>query len=352
MVVADDSPVVRELLVRVINSEPDMVVVGEAGSGDEVVDLAVKHRPDLITMDVEMPGLDGVGATAKIMSIAPTSIVAVTARPTGRRSDTAFRVMGAGGVDAIPKPGAEVFGGPSPERSAFVRRLRVLAGVLVLTRRGGATSSPPVPRHEVPPVIARRYAQVIAIGASTGGPPCIAEVLGGLGSAAPPVLISQHMAASFVPGFVRWLGGCLSRPVELAASGRKLQRGHVYVAPGDGHLRLVDRTTIAIDRSGPVEGLQPSVDVMFRSVAERFAAGGLGVLLTGMGRDGADGMTLMREAGAFTVAQDRATSLVYGMPAAAWEAGAASYSASSGGIARLLARVELGDVERTKPTNG
>ncbi len=352
VLVADDSLVVRTLMGRLIDGEPDMVCVGEASNGAQIVERARKLRPDLITMDVTMPRLDGVEATRQIMSTCPVPIVIVTAQPVGKGTETTFRAMAAGAVDVLPKPGNEVFGGPSPEREQFIGALRCLSRVGVLTKRDVDHYQPP-PGSKLPsvvPAVKNRRAGVIAVGASTGGPPCVRSILDSLNSrTCPPVLLTQHMSENFVPGFVSWLDSSVSLPVQMATNGALLVPGRVYVAPGGAHMSLGSRTTIRLDQGPLVNFQRPSVDVLFSSVARHFGADAVGVILTGMGKDGAQGLSEIHDAGGLTLAQDEASSLVYGMPRAAYEMGAVQGSLAPCGIAQVLRRIGHagGDVRST-----
>lgn len=348
IVVADDSAVTRELLRRVFDAQPDMIVVGMAGTGEDAVRLVQRLRPDLVTMDVVMPGMDGVHATRRIMATQPTPIAIVTAKPVDTAHETTFRAMAAGAVDVIAKPGVDVFEVDGQTREQFVRQVRNVANVGVVGIRGRATyeasSDDDRPTTRPPTLGSSQWtsAQLIAIGASTGGPPCIREIVGMLDPRlSPPVVITQHMSAQFILGFTEWLASNVSIPVQLARSGSLLERGHVFIAPGDRHLEVTDNGTIRIVSTSPVHYQRPSVDVMFRSVALAYAGRAVGVLLTGMGADGADGLLAMREGGSMTIAQDEASCLVYGMPAAACHLNAAQLSINPHHIGRLLRRIRF-----------
>jgi len=348
IVVADDSAVTRELLRRVFDSQPDMIVVGTAATGEDTVRLVERLRPDLVTMDVSMPGLDGVHATRRIMAAQPTPIAIVTAKPVGVGQETTFRAMAAGAVDVIAKPGVEVFEADGQKREQFVRQLRNVAHVGVVGIRGRAayeaTSDDERPTTRPPTAGLAQWtsASLIAIGASTGGPPCIREIVGMLDPAhSPPVVITQHMSAQFIVGFAEWLGSNVSLPVRIARSGALLAQGQVFVAPGDQHLELSDGGALRIVSTAPVHYQRPSVDVMFHSVALAYGGRAVGVLLTGMGSDGAEGLRAMRESGSLTIAQDEASCLVYGMPAAAARLNAAQLTVNPHHIGRLLRRIRF-----------
>ncbi|HEU5076254.1 MAG TPA: chemotaxis-specific protein-glutamate methyltransferase CheB [Polyangiaceae bacterium] len=348
IVIADDSVVTRELLRRVFDAQPDMIVVGMAATGDETVRLVQRLRPDLVTMDVAMPGIDGVHATRRIMASLPTPIAIVTARPMEAGHETMFRAMAAGAVDVIANPGFEVFEADGEKREHFVSQLRNVANVGVggLGGRAGYESKHAEARLTAPPSAqgpsSSTSASLIAIGASTGGPPCIREILGMLDPVhSPPVIITQHLSPQFIPGFAEWLASTISLPVRIARSGALLVRGQVFVAPGDQHLEVIDDGAGGVVSTSPVHHQRPSVDVMFRSVAKAYGSRGVGILLTGMGSDGAEGLRVMRDSGSLTIAQDEASSLVYGMPAAACRLDAVQLSVSPFHIGRLLTRIRF-----------
>lgn len=351
VLVADDSLVAQQLLRELIDSQPDMIVVGTAATGRETVEKVERLRPDLVTMDVVMPDGDGIAAAQRIMSQRPTPIAVVTAAPVGPSSSVTFDALATGAVEVLQKPARAILESAS-ERETFTRRLRSVAAVGVIGIRGQRTqrnerrsSAPPqetpsAQQHGVP-----QSAGLIAIGASTGGPPCIRAILSALDPAlAPPIVVVQHMAREFVPGFVAWLRDTLPFPVELASHRTPVEPGRVYVAPGDRHL-LVDAAGVLLeDDRPPLHHQKPAVDVLFASVAEQHGPRALGVLLTGMGEDGARGLLAMRETGAFTIAQDEASSVVFGMPGAAAALDAAVVTANPTGIAWMLRRVKASPI--------
>ena len=355
VLVADDSQVARQLLRELIDAEPDMIVVGTAATGRETVEKVERLRPDLITMDVVMPDGDGIAAAQRIMAQRPTPIAVVTAAPIDPGSSLTFDALASGAVEVLPKPARRILD-DAKQRESFLRQLRHVAEVGVIGIRGprprarksdpsgtralaASSSAPP----GVPPVAhgVPQSAALIAIGASTGGPPCIRTVLSSLEPhSAPPVLVVQHMNREFVPGFASWLRDTVPLPVAIAREGTLMQPGHVYIAPGDRHL-LVDAAGVLHEDLGPtLHHQRPAVDVLFNAVAAGFGSRALGVLLTGMGMDGAHGLRAMRDAGAFTIAQDEASCTVFGMPHAAGELDAAVVTANPNGIAWLLRQVK------------
>ncbi|HEY6724844.1 MAG TPA: chemotaxis protein CheB, partial [Polyangiaceae bacterium] len=309
-------------------------------------------RPDLVTMDAGMLGMDGVHATRRIMASQPTPIAIVTAGPVDAGRETAFRAMAAGAVDVIVKPGLEVFEPDGEARERFVRQLRDVANVGVAAIRGRAayeaTSDDDRPTSHPPMAGLGQWtrASVIAIGASTGGPRCVREIVGALDPKhSPPVVITQHLPAQFMPGFAEWLASNVALPVQIARPGALLEPAQVFVAPGDRHLEVTGNGAIQIGSTPPVRHQRPSVDVMFQSVARTYGGQAVGVLLTGMGSDGAEGLRAMRDTGALTLAQDESSCLVYGMPAAACRLNAAHLYVNPQHIGRLLGLIRFAEAE-------
>ncbi|HEY6878993.1 MAG TPA: chemotaxis-specific protein-glutamate methyltransferase CheB [Polyangiales bacterium] len=326
VVVAEDSPTSRELLVALFNSDPSFKVVGQACDGHEAVELTRKLRPNLVTMDVRMPRMDGLAATRQIMIETPTPIVVVSA--TLERDDVAasMRAIHAGALTALskpPGPGAPDF---EPARARFLATVRSLASVKVVGHRLRTLS------RRVPPVSAspspwlssdgRMAMTVVALAASTGGPAALRAVLDALPHEFPvPVLVVQHLSPGFLPGFVAWLNMTCRLRVKVAEEGEPIERGHVYIAPQDRHLSVSPGLSVRTLTTPPVDGFRPSASVLFESVANAYGRHAAGVILTGMGRDGVDGLRRIRELGGRIIAQDEQTSSVFGMPAAAIEAG-------------------------------
>ena len=347
VLVADDSQVTQELMRAIVDAEPDMIVVGTAVTGRDAVRQVERLRPDLVTMDVVMPDGDGISSTKQIMAQRPTPIAVVTTALADPVANVAFEALAAGAVDVFAKPHRRTLD-DHVERAAFARKLRYVAEVGVVgirsgtrptTRRDGISSLPPAldtPRRGMP-----ASAPLIAVGASTGGPPCIRTVLGSLDpETSPPVVLVQHMGGEFIPGFASWLQSTLTLRVEVGASGVAIRPGHIYIAPGDLHLKVDARGVLYTDSSAPRMHQRPSVDVLFHSVADAYGSRAIGVLLTGMGEDGAEGLAAMRVAGSVTIAQDEESSVVFGMPKAAIERDAAVLTGNPSGISWLLRQVK------------
>ena len=323
VLVADDSPSARGLIRGILEADPDVEVVGQATDGLEAVTLAGRLAPDVITMDVDMPGLDGLEATRRIMASAPRPIVLVSgAFPPG--VDNSFRALEAGAVTLLGKPPAPGTPDFAREAAELVATVKLMAGVKLVRRNARRPAAaapappPPPPEHGDAPL------EAVAIAASTGGPPAVATVLRALPAGwAVPVLVVQHIGAGFDTGLVRYLADCTPLPVFLAEDRRPLAGGGVHVCPAERHLAVSAGRRLRVTAAEPIEGYRPSANHLFRTVAGVYGAGAAAVVLTGMGRDGAEGLLAVRRAGGLAIAQDQATSIVYGMPRQAVLRGAA-----------------------------
>ena len=317
-------------------------MVGQARDGAEAVDLAGRLEPDVITMDVAMPGVDGLEATRRIMATVPKPIVLVSAvfPPDLRNS---FRALEAGAVTLLEKPHGP--GSPAFDREAaeLVETVKLMAGVKLVrrtARRPGDGQPPSLAPAPAPDEVLR----VAAIVASTGGPPAVAQILRGLPARWPvPVLVVQHIGVGFDAGLVRYLDDSAALPVCLAQDGDEAEPGVVYVSPADRHTGVTAGGRLTVTAGEPIEGYRPSANHRVRSVAEAYGRAAAGVVLTGMGRDGAEGLLALRRAGGLAIAQDEATSVVYGMPRQAVLQGAAEAVLSVQDIAAaLIARAATG----------
>ena len=316
VLVVEDSAVVREFLVHVLGSDPAIRIVGTADDGEDALEAVARLQPDVITMDIHMPKMDGLEATRRIMETHPTPIVIVSGSTDPQEIATTFRAMEAGALAVLCRPAGIGHPENGPSVRELVQTVKLMSEVKVVRRWPRVRRDAEVPRL-AEPVLGRAPAKIriVAIGASTGGPPVLQSILTNLSKALPaPILIVQHMAAGFTQGFVQWLAQSSSLPVHLAMHGEHLLPGHVYVAPDELQMKVERSWSIALTRDAPENGLRPSVSYLFRSLAEVYGSGVLAGLLTGMGRDGADELKLLRNGGALTFAQDKESSVVHGMP--------------------------------------
>jgi two-component system chemotaxis response regulator CheB len=316
VLVVEDSPVVRELLVHILGPDPAIRVVGTAHDGEEALDAVRRLRPDVITMDIHMPRMNGLEATRRIMETDPTPIVIVSGSEDAREVETTFDAVEAGALAVLRRPAG--LGHPDHEATAreLVQTVKLMAEVKVVRRWPRRRPGEPAPRPaEMGLAQAPAKLRIVAIGASTGGPPVLQTILAALPKSFPaPIVIVQHMAAGFSRGFMEWLAQSSALPVHLAAHGDLMLPGHVYLAPDEMQMKVARHERIVLTMDPPENGLRPSVSYLFRSVAEVYGSDAVAGLLTGMGRDGAEELRLLKEKGAVTFAQDKDSSVVHGMP--------------------------------------
>ena len=317
VLIADDSATARAVMRTIFESEPDIHIVGEAQNGVEAVEMTRELEPDIVLMDVVMPLMDGIDATKEIMARAPTPILVVSA-VTQRGVDLSLSATQAGALLALPKPDSPLSPRFAEQRAELIGMVRALSQVKVVRRWSQDRRTRPRLRSSPSGQI-----QVIAIAASTGGPAALRALLTGLPSRmGVPIVIVQHIASDFTAGFVHWLGDGLPLSVRLAQRDEPMMPGVVYVAPEDRHTGVTSEHTICFSSEGPIGGFRPSATYLFSSVARAFGADGLGVVLTGMGSDGVQGLIELRRAGGYVIGQDEESSVVYGMAQEAVRAGA------------------------------
>jgi two-component system chemotaxis response regulator CheB len=337
VVIADDSLVAREMLSTILSSDPDIEVVGLANNGIDAVDLVERLRPDLVTMDIHMPKMNGLEATERIMAFHPTPILVVSSSVYGEGMGLAFDALKLGALEVIKKPEPRDWADLERIGKEVLRKVKILSRVRVIThirgRRERLGEQPPEPKAAID------GRGVIAIGSSTGGPSALASIFEVLpATLRVPVLVAQHIAEGFVPGLVSWLNTTSQVKVVVAEKGTEPQPGVVYMAPTGANMVLEGKR---IGFREPERGQLyiPSADTLFDSVARAYGKQALGVILTGMGADGAAGMKRMHDAGAVTIAQDEETCTVFGMPKAAIELGGVDRVMPIGGIGAALAEL-------------
>jgi len=343
VLIVDDSVTVREYLRHVIDADEGLEVIGMAKDGLEAVSMVHMHKPDIVTMDIHMPTMNGLEATRRIMEECPAPIVIVTSSWDRDQARNTFRAMEAGALAALEKPP-----GPGHPKSAamvakLIETLKTMAEVRVVRRyrRLREQQGPAVePEVRVPIAPARSRIELVAIGASTGGPPAIRALLSGLEATFPaPILIVQHITPGFLQAMVDWLNGECDLTVVVPKNGEMTRQGHVYFAPEGLHMAVNRSGSIVLSDLPAENGLKPSVSHLFRSVAAAYGPRAVGLLLTGMGKDGAMELKVMRDHGAVTVAQNKESCVVYGMPAEAVKLGAAEHVLSPEEMAAFLRAV-------------
>ncbi|MFP4061747.1 MAG: chemotaxis response regulator protein-glutamate methylesterase [Halochromatium sp.] len=350
----DDSATVRDLLCEIINAQPDMEVVAVASDPIMARELIKQHDPDVLTLDIKMPRMDGLDFLQRLMRLRPMPVLMISSR-TQPGSEETRRALELGARDVIAKPRVGIRSGLLAERTGIANKIRAAArcqALLPRPRPKSASIRLPKPLAASASTLPARD-EVLLIGASTGGTEAIREVLEQLPAKTPPVLIVQHMPAGFTRSFAERLNRSSPLQVSEAVDGEPLRPGQAYIAPGDRHLKLArkGRDYVAELDAGPeVNRHRPSVDVLFASAARLAGPKATGVLLTGMGKDGAAGLLALREAGALTIAQDEASSAIFGMPREAIALGAAREVVSLAAIApRLMALTAALGREQPQP---
>jgi two-component system chemotaxis response regulator CheB len=332
--VIDDSPLFREMLRGIVESDGDIAVVGEAATGEEAMSRVAALQPDLVTVDIEMPGVGGLETIARLMTHRPVPILVLTGQPTDEGSTLAFEAIGRGALEIASKSSLGHDDG---------RRLRGLIrqlGTVRVVRHPGFHR--PAPPAKTPPLMmaARPRCPIVGIAASSGGPSAIVDVLGALPPDFPGcVALVQHLPNGFVAPFERFLAERLELAVAVVQARTAPRAGLLLLPADDRHLVLADDGAFVVSDAPPVGGHRPSATRLFESLARVAAARAVGVILSGMGDDGAAGLFALKRAGGETIAQDEATSAIYGMPRAAVERGAVTQVQPLGAIAALLGRL-------------
>lgn len=322
VLIVDDSQTLRTLIRAVIESDPAFDVVGVASNGEQAVRLCTRLQPDIITMDIRMPKMNGFEAVQTIMAESPRPIVVVTTTISDRLTGATFKAIEAGALAVVGKPIG--LPGEDPDADKLIATLKAMSDVKVVQRRPWLSMDrkPPISSHPHPnPKIGD--VNLVAMGVSTGGPPALHKILSALDDNFPvPIVVVQHITPGFVVGLAHWLNGTTPLHVQVAENNQLLTQGHVYLAPDDHHLVIRSSNKVSLKKSGPIRGHRPSADALFESVATTLHSRAIGVTLTGMGEDGARGLLAMAQAGAYTLAQDEASCVVFGMPKVAIKLGA------------------------------
>jgi two-component system chemotaxis response regulator CheB len=347
VLIVDDSVVVRANLAHILTSDPGIQVIGSVSGGQAALDFVALQKPDVITMDIHMPDMDGYDAARRIMESIPVPIIVVSATWDPTQQEKSFKALEAGAVACMAKPhgiGHPDYAGTAAELIATVKQMSEVKVIRRWPKRPVAA----VPAARVS-LAAKQEIRIVALGASTGGPPAIQEFLAQLPKDFPaPILVVQHIARGFTRGFVDWLNASSPLPVYLAAHHETLWNGRVYVAPDELQMGIEGANRIVLVNDPPEHHLRPSAAYLFRSVARIYRDAAVGILLTGMGTDGSAELKLIKDAGGITFAQDKASSIVYGMPGEAVRLGACDHILPPSAIGATLA----GLVTSREPSQG
>jgi two-component system chemotaxis response regulator CheB len=342
VLVVDDSAFMRGLVTEIVEFRQDFRVVGTAANGIQAIDCVRALSPDIVTLDIMMPQMDGLAALERIMNEMPLPVIVVSAADSADFNSSAVRALELGAVEFVRKPSGPVSVDLLAIREQLLRALDTAAMVRFDPNHAKMKTSPP-PRQQQARRLSRAATRAVAVAASTGGPRALSEMMSRLPSdfdAA--ILVVQHMPNEFVPTLAERLGQISPLPVTVAHDGDALLAGHVYLGPGDAQMRVrasANGIIIEVGSSDPLCGSRASADPLFRSVASTFGRRAVGVVLSGMGRDGAEGLRAIRGAGGGAVVQNRATSIIYGMPAAALATAGADAIAASSDLADTISSV-------------
>ncbi|NJR60126.1 MAG: chemotaxis-specific protein-glutamate methyltransferase CheB [Cyanobacteria bacterium CRU_2_1] len=327
VLLVEDSQIALVILKRILNSSPQIEIVGTACTGLEALALIPKTQPDVICTDLHMPQMNGLEFTSEVMAFYPRPILVISASVQEEDTHHVFQLLEAGAVDIFPKPTSGLIANDPSFNQTLINKIQVLSGVKVFTKK--RKFSPQTKRLEANLPLNVNFdnyskPKIVVIGASTGGPQALQEIFAQLPSNFPlPIVCIQHISFGFLQGLIDWLANSCQLSIQVAQSGEQPKAGKIYFPPEQLHLELDDRGRFIYADSPSVDGHCPSVTVTFKSVAKFYGRKTIGILLTGMGRDGADGMQDISHTGGLTIVQDKSTSVVFGMPQEAIKLGAA-----------------------------
>lgn len=323
VLIVDDSPTIRLIIAELLAAQPDIEISGQAGDGAEALEKVALLNPDIIIMDVQMPVMNGFEATEQIMAHCPKPILILSSVISRSEVFTSLRAIELGALDVMEKPEFSSQVEVEQFTRVIVEKIRMLSRIQVITHVRGKQTRIKGPLKENIPIDFGTF-EVVAIGASTGGPLALKILFSGLDPLFDiPMVVVQHITSGFLEGLSDWLRLECKRKIVVARDSQPLEKGHIYFIPNAFQPKFSGRRALMLDENQPeMGGFKPSADALFNSVAEQFGGRAIGVLLTGMGNDGARGLLRLREAGGITIAQDQVTSIVYGMPRAAAELGA------------------------------
>ncbi len=342
VLIVDDSHTTMEYLKYLLDSDDDIMIVGIAEDGIEAVDLANKKSPDLILMDINMPRMNGFQATQIIMENNPVPIIIMSSIHDTKETEVVFKAMESGALNFVNKPRGIDHPDHEQDYEELLQNVKILSEVKVVRRRkskprAAGKSVLAQNSHGIKTMERSKKINMIVIGASAGGPPVLQKILSKLPENFPvPILVVQHISKGFIDGLIKWIGASISCEVHLADQGDKLLPGYVYFAPDDYHMGVGNSGRIILSRAKPERNSRPSISFLFRSAAEQHGQATAGILLTGMGKDGADGLKILKDKGAVTIVQDKESSMIHGMAGEAINLKAAMYELSPESIADML----------------
>ncbi|MBF0344455.1 MAG: chemotaxis-specific protein-glutamate methyltransferase CheB [Nitrospirae bacterium] len=351
VLIVEDSPVAAQLLCHVLSSDPDIRVLAVAKNGKEALTILERQRPDVITMDINMPGIDGYETARQIMKTRPVPIVIVSSVYNPQEISASFKAVEAGALAILEKPPGPRHPDYQKKTRELVTTVKLMSEVKVVKRYGSVVQYSADIKDTTKTVQSTTASdiKVIAIGTSTGGPVILQSILSQLPKEFQiPILIVQHISKGFTEGFVNWLSKSTRYPVRIATHGESIKPAQAYVAPDDIHMGINSSGSIMLSNESPHGTIRPSVSYLFRAVAASFRCQAIGVLLTGMGKDGAAELKLIRDSGGITIAQDKESSTVYGMPAEAARIGAATYILSPEDIVQFLIGTAKREINSTQ----
>ena len=349
VLIVDDSGLIREILKSILESDPAIQVVGMAENGERAIELVQKLKPDVVTMDINMPVMDGFRATEHIMAYCPTPILILSFIIDKEGIYTTFNALAAGAVDVMEKPSGLESKVWNKLGDVLVQKVKLVSKVKVITHVKGRVREVLKHKESVSLSSPNKY-EIIGIGASTGGPSVVMQILKNIPSDYDlGILVVQHMAEGFIDGFRNWLGDACKVKVKLAQEGEKIEKGQVLIAPDGFHTIVRNRTSVGLISGNPVNSVKPSVDILFNSIADVYGESAVGILLTGMGVDGAVGLKHIKDKGGVTIAQSENSCAVFGMPKAAIEKGAVSKVLSIEDIIRALKGIVNNNSQQGKP---
>jgi two-component system, chemotaxis family, protein-glutamate methylesterase/glutaminase len=337
VLIVDDSHLVRSILVNMLDSDDSFRVIGQAENGEEGVRMAARLRPDVITMDIRMPRMDGLESTKRIMATTPTPIVVVANSIHDSDYNIAFNAIEAGALTVVEKPRGLTPADYEAVRAQLLTAVRLVAGMKVVARWHNIPSGPRPEKLRLHHNLQNRSIQLIAIASSTGGPGILRQIFAPLpADFSIPIVAVQHITPGFIDHMASWLNDEVQVSVQVAREREKPIPGKVLLAPSDKHLTISPGGLVRLEDTPPVKGQRPSANRLFETVAQTYSSSALGIILTGMGDDGADGLELLGRTGAHIIAQDKETSVIFGMPERAIERGVVDDILSPDAIAETL----------------